>query len=351
MDIRPTPDLGAPSRFALFSLSLGRAWNHRLVDKLDAAYTHGIQGLEIWFEDLVYHAHEMFAGDQPAQLLAAARSIAALCHERNIEVISLQPFANYEALKDRSEHAAMIEKAKLYIAIAHELRTDTILVPATYREPEALVDSLDLIVSDLAELADIGAQFGIRFAYEALCWSTLTDTWEGVYDIVRRVDRSNFGICLDTFNIAGRVFADPTATDGQNRNAWVAMQQSINCMISAIDVSKVFLIQVVDAERLEQPLLENHPYYSEEQPERMSWSRNCRLFYGERSYGAYLPVKQILTAIFKGLGYRGWVSMEFFNRSLNETGPAVPSEHAARAAVAWESIVRDFQLQSAGEPR
>jgi len=98
----------------------------------------------------------------------------------------------------------------------------------------------------------------------------------------------------------------------------------------------------VDAEKLDEPLIKGHPFYAVEQPARMSWSRNCRLFYGEQDRGAYLPVRQILQTIVDTLGYRGWLSAELFNRSMADPAASTPEEHAKRGAAAWTAILKDM---------
>jgi 4-hydroxyphenylpyruvate dioxygenase len=116
-----------------------------------------------------------------------------------------------------------------------------------------------LIVSDLREVADLGLQQTpvIRFAYESLCWSTHIDRWELCWDMVQRVDRPNFGICLDSFNILGRIYADPTAETGRLQGAEKEVQESIRRLVDRIGPhkEKIFFIQIVDAERLDRPLL------------------------------------------------------------------------------------------------
>ena len=143
---------------------------------------------------------------------------------------------------------------------------------------------MDVVVNDLIEVADIGSARPkpIRFAYENLCWGTHVDTWEGGWEVVRRVDRANFGLCLDTFNIAGRVWADPERADGKvEGDADAKLRDSLKALVETVDVSKVFYIQLVDAERLDAPLDRDHEYYAEDQAARMSWSRNARCFMGE----------------------------------------------------------------------
>jgi 4-hydroxyphenylpyruvate dioxygenase len=93
-------------------------------------------------------------------------------------------------------------------------------------------------------------------------------------------------------------------------------------------------------------LVAGHEYYNPEQPARMSWSRNCRLFYGER--GAYLPARDIAHAFFHGLGFEGWVSLELFNRRMSEADSQVPEDLARRGAISWAKLVRDMNLSVQG---
>src|SRR6187402_3022260 len=94
---------------AISSMSLGRAWVHKLSYKLDQAQANNITGIEIFFEDLEYLAREEsgISADElpsPEAQIHAAKSIRKLCDERNLEVIGLQPFMHYEGLLDRDEH-------------------------------------------------------------------------------------------------------------------------------------------------------------------------------------------------------------------------------------------------------
>ena len=111
--------------------------------------------------------------------------------------------------------------------------------------------------------------------------------------------------------------------------------------LSSIDPKKIFFIQVVDAQRLDKPLLEDHPLHDPEMAPRMSWSRNCRLFYGEKDRGAYLPIKAITRAILD-TGYDGWISMEYFNADMQEPGADVPKRLATRAMDSWKRLVEDM---------
>lgn len=236
--------------------------------------------------------------------------------------------------------------------MAKILETGLIAVPSSFLPADQVSGDLELMVRDLRDLADLGAEFEVAFAYEALCWGTHVNTWEQSWNIVQQVSKPNFKICFDTFNLAGKVWADPErlggvlvdADDDANCTANCLLQQSLHRLLTQVDVRQIAYIQVVDAEKLSSPLVAGHEFYTADQPARMSWSRNCRLFYGEESRGAYLPIEAILKILLVDLGFEGYISAEVFHRDLAAERKDVPREFAERARVSWEKIVRDFQL-------
>lgn len=333
---------------AIMSASLGRAWLHDFDLKIEEASCAGFKGVEIFYEDLEHVARKISKSEEPeeSQLLEAATHCHKACETNGLAVIGLQPFLFYEGLKDRKKHDRLIEKMKLWLKIAKRLHTDTIQIPANFLPAKELTDDLDIIASDLRELADMGAVENppVRFAYENLCWSTIVDTWELAWDVIQRVDRPNFGICLDTFNIAGRIWADPASPTGKTPNADADLKSSLERLVKTVDVKKVFYIQMVDAERMRSPLVKGHEFYVEGLPARMCWSRNARAFMYEDERGAYLPAQHIVEAIIFGLGYKGYVSMELFSRTMSEEGHDVPRKHAQRGIKAWKRFVEELKL-------
>lgn len=359
-----------PCRLGITSMSLGRASaGHSLSHKLDMAHKYGYQGIELFYEDLLEEAATHFEPTSPppsagednngcgpsrTAQLEAARHIRSMCVDRNLTIICLQPFAHYEGLRDRKAHSEQIEKLHFWIRLAHRLGTDMIQVPSTFLPADQVSHDMCLAISDLRELADVGAASSppIRFVYEALCWGTRVDTWEKSWEIVRGVGRDNFGLCLDSFNIAGRVYADPASDTGMNQDAEEALRRSMERLVRRLgpDIDKVFYVQIVDAERLSSPLMEGHAFYNAEQPARMSWSRNCRLFYGEKDYGAYLPIRDIAETFFHALGLKGWVSLELFNRRMDDERKGVPEALAIRGALSWRRLVDDMKLEVDAPP-
>ncbi|KAL6166080.1 hypothetical protein ACJQWK_07446 [Exserohilum turcicum] len=314
------------------------------------AAKHGIEGIELFYEDLVDYS----GSDSPSALIAGAATLRDLCSSLGLEIICLQPFMHYEGLLDRKLHEERIQEMKLWMKLAKVLQTDIIQVPSSFLPADQVSSDTDLIVSDLKEIADLGLQQSpvIRFVYESLCWGTRVNKWETCWDIVSRVDRSNFGICLDSFNILGRIYADPNSETGKAQGAAKEVCDSLQRLVEQIKPhrEKIFFIQIVDAERLKRPLVPGHEFYNADQPARMSWSRNCRLFYGESTRGAYLPVRDVAYAIVREIGYDGWVSMELFNRVMNNTDHAVVEELAERAAVSWRRFQQDLGLLEGVEP-
>ncbi|KAM0326638.1 hypothetical protein ACHAQA_006507 [Verticillium albo-atrum] len=305
-------------------------------------------GIELWHEDLMDVAEQLPGGAALVEnQLTAAHHVRRLCAARNLHILCLQPFQHFEGLLDRAQHARRLDELRVWFQLAHALQTNLIQIPSNVLPKEQVSSDLADHVADLREVADMGAaeEPPLRFSFESLGWGARCDTWEASWEVVQRVDRPNFGLCLDTFNIAARIYADPTSPTGCLPGAEETVRASMERLVSTVDVSRIFYVQVVDAERLREPLREGHAFYNVEQPARMSWSRNCRLFYGEQSRGGYLPIREIASAIFQGLGFEGWVSLELFNRRMSQEDAEVPEELAKRGAISFAKLARDMRLR------
>lgn len=75
----------------------------------------------------------------------------------------------------------------------------------------------------------------------------------------------------------------------------------------------------------------------------MQWSRNARLFPCEEEMGGYLPVLDMARVVFGEVGFRGWVSMESFSRTMGESGEDVPMTHAQRGMKSWKALVKQLE--------
>ena len=336
-------------RLGISSMSLGAAKYHHMRERLHQAAQAGFKGVEVFYPDLQALAEQEAGSVTTDSLLKAARVIKQICDESSLDVISLQPFMFYDGVEDKEEHKGKLHKMQQWFELAKVLGTDLICIPSN-TEQEGVSAATTKVVNDMAEVAEMGLAEDpvIRFAYENLAWSSVNDTWEGIWEVVQKVDRPNFGMILDTFNIAGRVWADPSTPSGRTEHADQDLTTSLHRLIHTVDVNKVFLIQVIDGEKMQKPLVEGHPFQIEGHPSRMDWSRNARLFPLEESRGAYLPVLQITKAIVDsvpaGLGYAGWLSMELFSRTTQEKHESVPQEHAQRGSASWQKLSQKLSL-------
>lgn len=330
------------------SQSLGCPQQHSIKEKLEAAASVGLRSVEIFFEDIRQLARRQHndPDDQAAQL-SAAHQIGQWCRTLPIEIICLQPFMHFEGLLNPAERESRFEKLKFWIQVAKALGTDLIQIPSNFLPASECTGDFDRIVADMRHATEIGTKHGIRFAHEALCWGTHTDTWDAAWRIVEAVDMNNFGTCIDTFNLCGRVYADPEAESGKMQNADEDLRKSVQLLKETFadpeKLKKVFYVELCDGERLEKTLDESHEWFDKSQPSRMTWSRSARLYPFEndveeaREQGrgpGYLPITEVFDTLLN-VGYQGHLSFEVFNRTLNEPGQDVIAKHAQRAGESW----------------
>lgn len=326
---------------AIATVSLGRASaGHSLFEKIKQAAAHSFKGVEVFYECLEHHARTLPGGLSNDNLLLAAQQTKRLCGRLGVAVVCLQPFTSFEGLESPQARAAAFEKLQFWFRLAHALGTDLIQIPTNFLQ-QGVTGDLDVITADLAEAARLGMNESpvIRLAYEGVSWGTHIDTWEGTWDIVRRVNMPNLGLCLDTFHIAARVWGDPTAESGRRRTGGADLAATLDKMAEHLDVRKIFYIQVGDAEKLAAPLVKGHRFYNEQQSARMSWSRNARLFAFEHERGACLPIEGILDVMIRRLKYKGWVSLETFSYEMYEEDATIPAQYAQRGEKSWERML------------
>jgi 4-hydroxyphenylpyruvate dioxygenase len=262
-----------------------------LEDKLASAAKAGFRAVEIFENDLT-----SFRGKpRDPRLLAADLGLA---------IVALQPLLDFEAMLEPTR-ARNFERAARKLDLMDELGTRLLCVCSNV-SPDA-VDNTSRAAEDLAELADLARQRGMRIGYEALAWGRWVKDWTVAWEIVRAADRDNLGIVLDSFHICVR------------RNPIEP--------IASLPADKIALVQVADA-----PALVMDP---------LSLSRHYRCYPGQGDY----PIAEYLDAVTRS-GYRGPLSLEIFNdqfrgastaaiaidgmRSLRAVGERLAASRAAR---------------------
>lgn len=307
------------------SVSLGQVGTDTLPDKLHAISQAGFTAIELGFPDLVAFANqhlkprnEITATDYDA-LCTAALEVKAICAKLQLQIMMLQPFANFEGWADDSpEREEVWTRARGWRRVMEACGCDMLQVGSTDSPEERIGRDRERFVRDLRLLADFLAEKGMKVAYENWCWSTHAPDWEDVWVICKAVDRENFGLCLDTFQSAGSEWADPTSSSGlvdDGRSAEKVQQDwEASCarLAEVVDPRKIFLLQISDAYRIGQPLEKKE--IDGKRP-RARWSNAFRPL----PFEGYLPVVDFAKAVLK-TGFRGWFSYEVFDAGPDGTG-------------------------------
>lgn len=312
-----------PTSFA--TCSLGYKESHTLPLKLTTLATAGFTGIELAFPDLVsfaslHHKKPIQETDYPS-LLTAAREVKSLCAAANLEIMLLQPFANFEGWAEGSpERKDAFERARGWISVMVELGCRTLQVGSSDTPASKIGMDRGRFVEDLRQLADLLAEHDLRLAYENWCWSTHAPAWFDVWDIIRRVDRPNAGLCLDTFQTAGGEWGDPSTASGVLEPAFrsreeveVGFRESMERLAKEVPADKIYLLQISDAYKLETPITEAD---GDGLRPRGRWSHDFRPVPFK---GGYLPVVGVARAVL-GTGFRGWFSYEVFDSGPDGKG-------------------------------
>ncbi len=263
-------------RWSIASVCMGGA----LEGKLAAAAKAGFRAVELFENDLTF-----FNG--------TPRDARRMASDLGLEIIALQPFRDFEAMPEPARRRNL-ERAKRKLDLIRELGVELLCLCSNV-SLEA-IDDLDRAAADLAELADLARPAGVRIGYEALAWGRHVKDWMSAWDIVRKADRDNLGVVLDSFHICAR--GNPIEP------------------IASLPADKIALVQVADA-----PALAMDP---------LSLSRHYRCYPGQGDH----PIVDYLDAVTRA-GYRDPLSLEIFNdqfRGASAEAIAVDGMRSLRAA-------------------
>lgn len=229
-----------------------------LGEKLEAIANAKFDAVEIFETDLV-----TFNG--------SPRDIRRICADLNLDIVTLQPFRDFEGLPGPQRERAFARAERKFDVMA-ELGCDLLMVCSNV-SPDAL-GGIDRAAADLRELGERAAKRGLRIAFEALAWGRHINDYRDAWEAVRRADLPAIGLVLDSFHMLARK-TDVGA-------------------VRSIPGDRIFLVQLADA-----PLL---------QMDYLSWSRHYRNFPGQGD----LPIQDFMRALTL-TGYDGPLSLEIFN--------------------------------------
>jgi sugar phosphate isomerase/epimerase len=320
------------NKLAIASVSLGMHATHSLPDKILAASRNHFSGIEIVYSDL-----EAWCTIQSLPLIAGAHSIRDLCKTRNLTVLSLAPFKNFEA--HISPLPARLDTAKHWLEIAQALGATYLQVPSQFDTGNCINDE-ELAVRELQALADLASEFGVNIAYEAVAWGEYIATWQDSLRVIKKVNRANFGMCWDAFHVLARIWGNCTVPSGKIEGGDAALKKSLGELVEVLkgeDAEKIIYVQLSDGEFYAPPLERGHRFWVEDMDSRLVWSRNTRPFPLENEIGGYLPIGEVFRAILAEGGFKGWVSLEVFDWRMRE-GQFMPEDAAQRGWKSWTEL-------------
>ncbi|KAL4914394.1 xylose isomerase-like protein [Aspergillus aurantiobrunneus] len=317
-------------KIAIGTSCLGQSPSHTLARKIRAAAQQGFQGLEIVYTDLERHSNS-----QQLPITTGAKQIRRLCDDLGLSIISLAPFENFEGTKSRIEDRLSI--AVHWLDLARILGATYLQIPSQYNTDS--IGDETVIVSEMQQLADLASSSSpvISIAYEPLSWGVVYSTWEAALRLTQLVDRDNFGLCLDTFHEITKLWASPFSASGVYPDGPEKLADSLRRFVSRIPIDKLFYVQLSDAERFDPPFSKRHPWYLDGEAPEFTWSKHARPFPLETEFGGYTAVTDVVRAWLVDSGFKGWVSMEIFDRRMRDERYE-PEAAAERGWKSWEKV-------------
>lgn len=262
-------------RNGIATVSLGGTLREKLVAIADA----GFEGIEIFETDIVAH------DGPPAEVGRMARDLG-------LEIIAFQPFRDFEGMPE-PRRTRTFDRARRKLEMMAELGAPRLLVCSNV-SPHAL-GGIDRAAEDLRDFGAIAAEFGVELGFEALAWGRFIRDWRDAWEVVRRADRPNVKLVLDSFHTLAPAYpVEP---------------------MRAIPGDRISFVQLADAPRIDMDVLQ--------------LSRHLRLFPGQGD----LPIAGFMEAI-GATGFDGWISHEIFNDRFRMALPRRIAADGERSLIA-----------------
>lgn len=321
------------NKIAISTSSLGLHPSHSLDHKIRLAAQHGFQGIEIVYNDL-----KVYSKTLNIAITTAAEHIRELCAQNNLTILSLCPFENFEGT--RSPLSDRLTQAAHWLDLARILRTAHLQVPANYL-PDAIGEEA-VIVSELRQLADLASSSSpvVSIAYEPMSWSTHVSTWQAALKLTEKINRPNFGICMDSFHLVSKVWGCATSPSGKYPNADRDLEESLKEFVREFPMEKLLYVQLSDGEKFDPPFSKSHPWYLAGEAAEFTWSKHARPFPLEKELGSYMPMVEVVRGLVIEKGFNGWVSLESFDRRMREE-VFKPEVAARRAEESWKKLRKE----------
>lgn len=346
------PPANVENEFGIATLSLGNSSKHKLTHRLTAAAQAGYRCIDL-FDDCwaAYLEEHGLPGDQLWEAtptnLHVAQKLGDLVKTLGMRIACTQPLRKIEGIKDPVERRKTLDLVAKRFPFMRAFDTDLVFMCASIRKDDGVTSDLKTVAADLAELGDMAEAFShadggrmLRIGYEGLSWAT-RNTWSSSWEAVRFSNRPNVGLIVDAFNVLAVEFADPFNPAGHGRiyptldESMTVLTSSMASLVATVPGDKIFFFQCGDAELMDPAKF--HPPTDPETPALLPWSRGHRLYPFEETRGGYMPVEVVASAVL-ATGYKGPISLEVFNNSLNKSGDDVPASHAERGVIGLRKL-------------
>jgi len=162
----------------------------------------GFEGLEIVESKLLRYLDLGFKTEELIPLFKKY-SIKPVCINALKDIERIEPI----------EHLKLIQEAERLCQAAHIIKCPTIqLVPFCGLEDRPWSEVLELTSKNIAEIADIGKKYGIRFQLECIAWSPIHSLSQSL-QVIKQTERDNVGIVVDFWHLwaGGETIPDEVA--------------------------------------------------------------------------------------------------------------------------------------------
>ena len=123
-----------------------------------------------------------------------------LFKKHSIKPVCINALKDIERIEP-NEHAELLQEAERLCEVAHTIECHTIqLVPFCGLEGRPWPEVLELTSKNIAEIADIGGKYGIRFQLECIAWSPIHSLSQSL-QVIKQAERDNVGIVIDFWHL------------------------------------------------------------------------------------------------------------------------------------------------------
>ena len=124
----------------------------------------------------------------------------SLFKKYSIKPVCINALKNIERVKSK-EREELLKEAERLCWAAKFLGCPTIqIVPFCGLEGKSWAEILKLTSENIADIADIGKRYGVRFQLEPIAWSPIHSLSQSL-EVIKKADRDNVGVVIDFWHL------------------------------------------------------------------------------------------------------------------------------------------------------